>query len=192
MTKHGKTIITLPNPHLREHSRKVGPISDEVKTIISNMQKATLDWEKDREHEVGVALAAVQIDELHRIVIVRNNPNDKNSDQFSVYINPVITKYEGPIQYDYEGCLSVPDIYGKVPRHLKVRVRATNIQGKLFRVSVDGFLARVFQHEVDHLSGKLFIDYIKGKKSSFYKLLPSGKLEQLDYEKDVKNNHILW
>lgn len=187
-----KNIITLPNPHLRERSKKVGVITDDIKKLVDNMQAATLDWETSRKHEVGVALAAVQVDHLLRIIVIRNNFDDKNDETFMIFINPVITKYEGDILEDYEGCLSVPDVYGKVPRHNRVRVKAQDLQGREFRITADGFLARVFQHEVDHTNGKVFIDHIKDKPKAFYRLDADGKLEQLDYDKDVQSNRILW
>lgn len=192
MTATKKSIITLPNQHLRERSRKVGVVTPDIRRIVKDMQAATLDWEKSREHEVGVALAAIQIDKQLRIIVIRNNPDNKDDTSFGVFINPEVTKHEGSIQADYEGCLSVPDIYGKVPRYSKARIKAMNLDGKTFRVTAEGFLARVFQHEIDHLNGKVFIDHIKNKKQAFYKLLPAGELKQLDYEKDIKNNSILW
>ncbi len=187
-----KSIISLPNQHLRQRSRKVGIITPSIQKVVKDMQAATLDWEKSRDHEVGVALAAVQIDKPFRIIVIRSNPDDKSDRKFSVFINPEITKHEGSIKADYEGCLSVPDIYGKVPRHSKIRVKAIDQDGKPFKITAEDFLARVFQHEIDHLNGKVFIDHIKNKKQAFYKLLPEGELKQLDYEKDIKKNSILW
>ncbi|HET8669601.1 MAG TPA: peptide deformylase, partial [Candidatus Saccharimonadales bacterium] len=110
------SIISLPNKALRERSKKVGVITPEVKEFIEGMKKATLDWEDSREHEVGVALAAVQVNVHLRIVVIRNNFDNREDRSFSVFINPEITKYEGHIEQDFEGCLSVPDIYGKVSR----------------------------------------------------------------------------
>lgn len=190
MTKDN--IITLPNPCLRRRSQKVADIDERIKSVIEGMKAATLDWEAARAHEVGVALAAIQINELLKIVVIRANPDDKNSRAFNVFINPEITKYEGEIVNDYEGCLSIVDIYGMVPRYSKVRVKAINEAGQEFRVKAEGFLARILQHEIDHTNGKLFIDYIKHKKRAFYQLTKDGKLSALDYEKDIKNNNSLW
>lgn len=177
-----KHIITLPNTHLRQRSQKVGVISDEIKKLIDAMEAATLDWEDHRQHEVGVALAAVQIDKLYRVVVVRNNFDDKNDRGFLTLINPEITKYEGELENDFEGCLSVSDIYGKVKRHNKVRVKALNGHGKEVRITAEGFLARVLQHEIDHTNGILFIDHIQGDHDAFYRLETDGKLKPLDYE----------
>lgn len=185
-------IIALPNPHLRQKSKKVGLITDEVKKVVQNMEAATIDWEDSRAHEVGVALAAVQIDELLKIVIVRNNYDNKDDRSFSVFINPEIMKLDGEIVEDYEGCLSIKNIYGKVPRHSKVKVKAMDLSGKEFRVTAEGFLARIFQHEIDHCSGVVFIDHIKDKKNAFFQLKEDGALEPLDYDQDIKDNADLW
>lgn len=185
-------IITLPHPDLRKRSNKVGVITDDIKKIIHDMEDATLDWEQSRAHEVGVALAAVQIDQLIRVIVIRNNFDNKDDHSFSVFINPEITKYEGTVEEDFEGCLSVKDIYGKVPRHTKVRVKARDMDGREFRVTAEGFLARIFQHEIDHTKGVVFIDHIRNKKDAFYNLTADGNLVQLDYEKDIRNSSILW
>ena len=185
-------IISLPHPHLRQKSRRVGVVSNEIKQIVEDMKAATIDWDQSRQHEVGVALAAVQIDKLYKIVIVRNNFDNKEDHSFSVFINPEITKREGEVKADFEGCLSVPSVYGKVPRHTRVRVKALDAQGKPFRVTAEDFLARIFQHEIDHCNGVLFIDHIKEDDEAFFRLDDNGKLQPLDYQKDVKTNPILW
>lgn len=185
-------IIALPNPHLRQKSKRVGVVTDEIKAIVSDMKSATIDWDQSRDHEVGVALAGVQIDKLYKIVVVRNNFDDKDDHTFTVFINPEIVKTEGSPVDDFEGCLSVRNIYGKVARYPKVKVKARDINGKEFRVTAEGFLARIFQHEIDHTNGVLFIDHIKDNSGAFYHLADDGKLQPLDYAKDVKNNRILW
>ncbi len=190
MKKDG--IITLPHAHLRQRSKKVGLISNDIHQLIGDMESATLDWEDSREHEVGVALAAVQIDRLLRVVIIRNNFDDRSDRSFRVFINPEITKYEGEIQEDYEGCLSIKDVYGKVPRHTKIRVKALDLDGREIRLTAEGFLARVFQHEIDHTNGIVFIDHIKDSAEAFFRLNKDGKLEALDYEQDIRNSSILW
>lgn len=185
-------IITLPNPHLREKSAKIYEISDETLALVKEMTDAALDWEASRPHEISAALAAVQIDRLDRVVIVRSDFEDKGNNDFTALINPEIVKYEGSIIKDYEGCLSVKDIYGKVPRHSKVRVRAINIDGQEVRFKADGFLARVIQHEIDHTNGTVFIDHIKDDHKAFYRLDEKGELEPLNYDEHIKNDSILW
>lgn len=185
-------IITLPNAHLRQRSHKVGIISDEVQALIADMEAATLDWEASRPHEVGVALAAIQVDKLLRVVVIRNDFDNKQDNTFNVLINPTITKYEGEQIEDFEGCLSIKDIYGKVYRYSKVKVKALNIQGKEIRITAEGFLARVLQHEIDHTNGIVFIDHIKDAPEAFFKLNEEGSLVPLDYAKDIQKNSILW
>lgn len=187
-----KDIICLPNKHLRKRSTKVGLVDDDINQLVSNMESATLDWEDGRKHELGVALAAVQIDELKRVVIIRNDFENRDDRGFQVFINPEITKYEGELEEDYEGCLSIKDIYGKVPRYSKVRVKALDRNGNAIRLTAEGFLARVFQHEIDHTNGKVFIDHIKDKPDAFYTLMGDGSLEPLDYDKKIKRSRILW
>lgn len=176
-------IISLPNNHLRQRSRKVGLVTKEIRHIIEQMKSATLDWEASRPHEVGVALAAIQIDQPWKIIVVRNNFEDKTDQSFSVFLNPEITKLEGAIEEDFEGCLSVPDVYGKVPRYTKVRMRAMDENGREVKIKAEGFLARVLQHEVDHVNGSMFVDHIEDKPEAFFRLAKDGKLEESDYEK---------
>lgn len=185
-------IIALPNPHLRRKSARVGVITDDIKQIVAGMQAATINWDQARDHEVGVALAAVQIDQLYKIVVVRNDYDNKADHSFTTFINPEIVKLNGPLIEDYEGCLSVPNIYGKVARASKVKVKALDLKGKEFRVTAEDFLARIFQHEIDHTNGIVFIDHIKGQPGAFFRLNDDGKLEPLDYQKDVEQNPILW
>lgn len=186
------SIITLPHHSLRQRSKKVGLISKEIEQLITDMEAATLDWEDSRAHEVGVALAAVQIDSLLRVVVVRNNFDDKKDRTFQVFINPEITKYEGKQIEDFEGCLSVKDLYGKVKRYEKVRIKAQDENGNPIRLTAEGFLARIFQHEIDHTNGIVFIDHIRDDKNAFFRLDAKGHLEPLDYETEVKTNSDLW
>lgn len=185
-----KDIISLPNPHLRDKSDRVHVITDETKKLIEDMKSATLDWEDSRPHELGVALAAVQIDHMDRVVIIRNDFDNKDDRTFFTLINPEIIKTEGKPDYDHEGCLSVPDIYGLVPRYPRIRVRAKDINGNEIRIKADGFLARVLQHEIDHTNGIVFVDHIKDD-DAFFKLNEKGELEKVDHE-TIRKSHILW
>jgi peptide deformylase len=185
-------IIALPHKDLRRKSERVGVVTPEIIKIIEEMEAATIDWDMSRDHEVGVALAAVQIDRMYKIIVVRNNYDDKNDHTFTAFINPEITKREGKIIEDYEGCLSVKDVYGKIKRHDKIKLKALDMNGKEFRVTAEGFLARIFQHEIDHTNGIVFIDHIQDDPEAFYHLQDDGKLVPLDYESDIRNNRLLW
>ncbi|HEY8886834.1 MAG TPA: peptide deformylase [Candidatus Microsaccharimonas sp.] len=190
MTK--EDIITLPNPHLREKSTRVREITEQILGLVEEMTNAAVDWENSRPHEISAALAAVQLDRMDRVVIVRSDFDDKEEKGFTALINPEIVKYEGALESDYEGCLSVSNVYGKVPRYTKIRVKAINIDGEEVRFKAEGFLARVIQHEIDHTQGIVFIDHIKDQAEAFYTLDEKGELQPLDFNEHVKNNHILW
>jgi len=185
-------IISLPNPHLRQKSDKIYEVTPETLKTIDDMTTVALDWENSRPHEISAAISAVQIDHLERVVIIRSDFDDKAVRDFTALINPEIVKLEGEITSDYEGCLSVPDVYGIVPRHSKVRVKALDIDGNEVRFKADGFLARILQHEIDHVNGIVFIDHIRDKKDAFFKLDEKGDLQPLDYDKYIKNSNILW
>ena len=186
-----KNIITLPNDHLRQRSQRITQIDADTRQIISDMIAATLDWEAHRPNEVAVALAAVQIDKPVRIVIIRADFDNKENKNFQVLINPEITKYEGEIITDYEGCLSVKDVYGKVPRYSKVRGRAIDINGNRIKIkSTDPFLSRVLQHEVDHTNGICFVDHIAHDQDAFSVLTKSGDLVAYPYSKVINSGII--
>lgn len=185
-----KNIIVLPNPHLRQKSQRIHVITPEVKELITDMTAATLDWEESREHEIGVALAAVQVDRLQRVIIVRNDFENKDDRTFVSLINPEIVKYEGTTVHDHEGCLSVPDIYGLVPRASKIRLRALAEDGREIRMKAEGYLARILQHEIDHTNGILFIDHIKDQ-DAFFKLMEDGQLKKVPHE-TILQSDILW
>lgn len=181
-------IITLPNPHLRERSTRIREISDETLQLIDDMLSATLDWEESRPHEVAVALAAVQIDRLERVIIVREDFDDKSNKNFTVLINPEIIKGEGEMVAEQEGCLSVKDVYGLVPRWSKIRMRAVDINGNEVRIkSPNPFIARILQHEIDHTNGICFVDHIADQKDAFFILTEDGDLEPYSYDKVVKS-----
>lgn len=186
-----KNIITLPNDHLRQRSRRITQIDADTRQIVSDMIAATLDWEAHRPNEVAVALAAVQIDKPVRIIIIRADFDNKENKNFQVLINPEITKYEGEIITDYEGCLSVKDVYGKVPRYSKIRGRAIDINGNRIKIkSTDPFLSRVLQHEVDHTNGICFVDHIAHDQDAFSVLTKSGDLVACPYSKVIDSGII--
>jgi peptide deformylase len=185
-------IITLPDPRLRQKSEKIYEVTPEILQLVKDMTEVALDWENSRPHEISAALSAVQIGQPKRVVIIRSDLDNKESKDFTALINPQIVKYEGSVSSDYEGCLSVSGVYGQVPRYEKVRVKAMDIDGNEVRFKVDGFLARVIQHEIDHTNGIVFIDHIRDDKDAFYTLDKKGELQPLDYEKFINKNSILW
>lgn len=186
------SIISLPNKHLRQKSELVSTITSQIKKTVNDMISATVNWDKSRDHEIGVALAAIQIDRPVRVIIVKDDYDNKESQSFTVLINPQIVKLDGDLVEDFEGCLSVPNIYGKVPRYNRLKIKALDLSGKEIQISAKGFMARILQHEIDHLEGVVFVDKIKDNPTAFFVLDKDGKLVGLDYEKDIKKNSILW
>ena len=185
-------IITLPNPRLRQKSVRIKVITPEIVQLVDDMIAAAVDWENSRPHEISAALAAIQVDRLERVVIVRSDFDDKRNTDFTALIDPEIVKGENGQTTDYEGCLSVKGVYGRVPRWNRVRVKALDIDGNEVRIKADGFLARVLQHEIDHTNGICFIDHIKDDTTAFYTLDADGELQPLSYSEHIKGNHDLW
>lgn len=185
-------VVTTPDPRLREKSEKIRVFDDSVKEIVQKMVDASLEWEKAHPHELSVAMAAPQLGINKRIIIVRDNAEDKENENFTALINPEVIRAEGKILKDYEGCLSVPWVYGLVPRAEKVKVKAQLLDGTEVRIKANDTLARTLLHEIDHLDGILFIDRIKDDPKAFYRLRDDGELELVDYYKKVKGNKELF
>lgn len=185
-------IITTPDPRLREKSEKVGKITPEVLDTIAKMRELSLAWEKEHPYELSAAMAAPQMGVLKRIIIIRDDMEDKKNASFTALIDPVVIRAEGKIKKDYEGCLSVPSIYGMVPRASKVRVKAKLEDGTEVRIKATDELARTLLHEIDHLDGVLFIDHIKGVKDAFYEMNDKGDLVPVDYDTRIAGNKELF
>lgn len=185
-------VITTPDPRLRQKSEKIHEFNDEVREIVQQMIDASLAWEKAHPHELSVAMAAPQLGINKRIIIVRNDAEDKGAKEFTALINPEVIRAEGKIVKDYEGCLSVPWVYGLVPRAEKAKVKAQLLDGTEVRIKAKDTLARTLMHEIDHLDGILFIDRIKDDPKAFYRLKDDGELELVDYYKKVKDNKDLF
>lgn len=186
-------IVTTPDPRLRQKSAKVRKMTPEIKELIANMRKSSLDWEQKHPHELSAAMAAPQLGANHRIIIVRDDLENKDNNTFTALINPEVIRTEGKVVKDYEGCLSVPSIYGKVPRPRKAKIKAFTEDGHEVRIKANDYLARILLHEIDHLDGVLFIDHIKDDSKAFYRLnAKDGELEPVDYDKEIKDNPDLW
>ncbi|MBR3116139.1 peptide deformylase [Candidatus Saccharibacteria bacterium] len=186
-------IITTPDKRLREKSEKVRVIDDEIREIIADMRKLSLDWEAKHPYELSAAMAAPQMGVNKRIIIIRDDMEDKKNGTFTALINPEVIRTEGKVKTDYEGCLSVPSIYGMVPRASKVKVKAKLEDGTEVRIKATNELARTLLHEIDHLNGVLFIDHIRDKEDAFYKMNDEGDLVPVkDYESEIRDNKKLW
>lgn len=185
-------IVTTPDPRLRVKCKKVNHVDDEIHEMVENMIQNCLDWEKEHKFEISAALAAPQLGYDRRIIVVREDTENKDNATFIPLLNPEVIKTEGKIERDYEGCLSVPNYYGKVPRPAKARIKAQTIDGQEVRIKAEGFLARTLMHEIDHLNGILFIDHIKDDKDAWYRLDNKGNLVPVNYDKDVAGNKDLF
>jgi peptide deformylase len=151
-------IIKIDNPILRRQADPVQPTelaSKKIQTLAQNM----LDSVKDR----GVGLAAPQIGISKRIFVINFEPEKKSQDNFVVVINPRILAKSEEMEKDGEGCLSVPGIMGIVPRHCMINIEYTSLSGEIVKRRLTDYLARVFQHEYDHLDGILYLDRVENK-----------------------------
>ncbi|MBR1801651.1 peptide deformylase [Candidatus Saccharibacteria bacterium] len=185
-------ILVTPDPKLREKSKKVNKITPEIREIVDTMIKANLEWEKEHPYELSAAMAAPQMGFMKRIIVIRDDMDNKENTSYTALIDPEVIKTEGRIEKDYEGCLSVPTIYGLVPRPDKARIKAKLIDGTEVRIKSKGPLTRTLLHEIDHLEGVLFIDYIKDDKDAWFELDKKGDIVKIDYEKRIKNNKELF
>ena len=146
-------VLRFPDERLRTVAKDVTEIDGKIKTLVNDM------FETMRE-EKGIGLAATQVN-VHKRVIVMDVSDDQNEPR--VFINPEIIEKSGS-KINEEGCLSVPNNYAKVNRAEKVTVKALDVNGEEFQLSAEGLLAVCIQHEMDHLAGKLFVDYLSPLK----------------------------
>ncbi|MCK4864358.1 MAG: peptide deformylase [Gammaproteobacteria bacterium] len=146
-------ILHFPDDRLRTKAKPVDKVTDKHRTLISNMLETMYD-------APGIGLAATQIN-FHERILVIDISEEKNEP--IVLINPELLEKEGDQEFD-EGCLSVPGIYETLHRAEKVRVKALNQKGESFEMDAHGLLAVCIQHEMDHLEGKLFVDYLSQLK----------------------------
>lgn len=146
-------VLHYPDERLRTIAKPVTKITNEIKQLVSDMIETMYN-------ENGIGLAATQVDAHLRIVVI-DISEERNTPQ--VFINPELSALEGETRYE-EGCLSVPLSYALVDRAETVTVKAQNLEGEWFTLEADGLLAICLQHELDHLIGKLFIDYLSPLK----------------------------
>jgi peptide deformylase len=147
------TILHFPDERLRTVAQPVEQVDDALRAFIDDMFETMYD-------APGIGLAATQVD-FHKRLIVIDISEEKNDPL--VLINPEILTKDGVEEMD-EGCLSVPGIYEKVERADRVKVRALDRNGETFELEAEGLLAVCIQHEIDHLNGKLFVDYLSSMK----------------------------
>lgn len=147
-------VLTFPDERLRTKAQPVAEVNDEIRQIVDDMFETMYA-------ENGVGLAATQVN-IHQRIVVIDVSEDK--EQSYVLINPEIIKKNDEIMVNEEGCLSVPTCYAKVDRHTEVTVKALDRDGNEFELDGDELLAICIQHELDHLNGVLFVDYLSPLK----------------------------
>jgi len=149
------TILEFPDPRLRKKAAPVAAVDDQLRTLIDDMFETMYA-------APGIGLAATQVDVHKRLLVADVSPN---GDDPHALINPVILEKDG-VQVSEEGCLSVPGYYEEVERAEHIRVRYLDRNGAEVEAEMEGLLAVCVQHEMDHLDGKLFVDYISETKRS--------------------------
>ncbi|SDW74104.1 peptide deformylase [Nitrosomonas communis] len=148
-------ILQYPDERLHKVAVPVSTITDEIHVLVQNMTETMYT-------ATGIGLAATQVDVHQRVIVIDVS---ETRDQLHVFINPEIIASEGEFDYQ-EGCLSLPGIFEKVKRAENISVRAMNLNGDLFELDASGLLAICIQHEMDHLMGKVFIEYLSQLKQS--------------------------
>lgn len=149
-------VLCYPDPRLHKVAKPVAQVDARIKKIVADMADTMYD-------APGVGLAATQVD-IHERIVVIDVSDDQN--ELMVFINPEII-WASPEKKSWrEGCLSVPDYYDEVERPSEIRVKALDVEGKEFELDADGLLAVCLQHELDHLQGKVFVEYLSILKRS--------------------------
>ena len=147
------TVLHYPDDRLRTVAKPIAEITPQIRQLVADLLETMYD-------ENGIGLAATQVNVHQRVVVIDIS---ENRDQPQVFINPEITARSGDTTYE-EGCLSVPQSYANVERAADVTVKAQDLDGNWFEIQATGLLAICLQHELDHLLGKLFIDYLSPLK----------------------------
>ncbi|GAB4450725.1 MAG: peptide deformylase [Anaerolineales bacterium] len=152
-----RKIVTLPDPVLRRKARPITKFDKDLQTLIDDMVETMRE-------APGVGLAAPQIGLSERLIVVEyyeheeDEENEEAPKKVWAVINPEIIKTSEETLLGVEGCLSIPGLLGEVERHAEIQVRGLNRYGKPLKIKAKGWLARIFQHEIDHLNGVLFTD----------------------------------
>lgn len=169
-------ILEYPDPRLRTVAEPVGTVDEEIRQLARDMLETMYE-------APGIGLAATQVN-VHIRMLVADVSEERNDPR--VYINPEILEKDG-VEVMEEGCLSVPGIYERVERADHIRLRSTNLDGETVESEADGLLAVCIQHEIDHLEGKLFVDYLSDlKRQRIRKRLEKSRRNQIA-EPDVRS-----
>ncbi len=159
-------ILRFPDARLHTIAKPVKAVDARIRQLVADMAETMYD-------APGVGLAATQVNVHERVVVIDVS---ETHDQLLVFINPEIVTASADMKVYEEGCLSVPGIYDDVKRPDRVRVRALDLDGKQFELDTEGLLAVCVQHEMDHLEGRVFVQYLSRLKQSRIK----GKMQKLE------------
>jgi len=170
-------ILEFPDKRLRRVSESIGVFDQKLKKLSDNM---LMIMYKER----GVGLAAPQVNKPVRLIVM-DISEDRNEPL--VFVNPVVSTYEGKVESN-EGCLSVPDIKTDIKRHETITLNAQDLEGTAISLEADGLLSICIQHEIDHLDGKLFIDYISDIKLQRLrkKVAKQNKAARIERQKNTR------
>ena len=149
-------ILRYPDPRLHKVAEPVREVDDRIRQLVRDMAETMYD-------APGVGLAATQVDVHERVIVIDVS---EDGDDLRVLINPEILSRSDDLQVYEEGCLSVPGVYDRVERAARIRVRALNEKGETYEFDADGLLAVCVQHEMDHLMGKVFVEYLSPLKQN--------------------------
>ncbi|MDC8760640.1 peptide deformylase [Janthinobacterium fluminis] len=169
-------ILRYPDPRLHTVAKPVTVFDARLERLVADMAETMYD-------APGVGLAASQVD-VHQQLVIIDVTDTK--DALQVFINPEIIWASPEMQVYDEGCLSVPGIYDGVERHAEVKVRALDLKGQPFEVSADGLLAVCIQHEMDHLLGKVFVEYLSPLKRNRIKAKMVKEIRGLEREASLR------
>ncbi len=167
-------ILHYPDPRLRQIANKITVFDEDLRKLCDQMLETMYESK-------GIGLAAIQVNIKKRLIVIDVS---ENRDKPLFLINPEIKKKTDKVQSE-EGCLSVPGFYDKVERYNYIKYEANDIEGKLYTTEAEGLLAICIQHEIDHLNGKLFVDYLSELKreriaKKIEKLKSQGKIVKRD------------
>ncbi len=147
-------ILRYPNPRLHKIAEAVDVVDDHIRRLVDDMLETMYAAD-------GIGLAATQVDVHQRVIVIDVS---ERGDQPLVLINPELMERSEEMTLESEGCLSVPEVYDKVPRHAKVRLRALGRDAQTYELEAEGLLSVCIQHEMDHLMGKVFVEYLSPLK----------------------------
>lgn len=165
------SILNYPDPRLHKVAKPISEVDDSIRQLINDMAETMYA-------APGIGLAATQVDRHIQLIVIDTT---KEQDNLQVFINPKIVAKSGHQEYE-EGCLSVPGVYEKVTRAENITVEALDRDGEKFTLEADGLLAVCIQHEMDHLQGKVFVEYLSQLKRTRI------KTKMLKHQREIERN----